>query len=320
MLDQRGATADTLELIVVDNNSTDDTRAAVAQIAATDARVRYVFEPRQGSSYGRNAGIREARGSIVAFTDDDVCVDGDWVESIRRAFREYPDAAAVGGRVLPIWPSPPPSWLTPEHWPPLALIDYGDRPIVVSSDRPICLVTANAAFRSRALAAVGGFSPTFQLGSHGILGSVEDHELELRLLHAGFHMVYDPRIVAHAEVQPNRLDRDYHRRWHAGHGHFHAIMRSEQMERTRFGTLFGVPAHLYRQALVDAAAWTFATARRDRDRAFRHELRLRFFNGFFRARRSEFLDRPDPARRSEVWRLLRSRLPVRPRADAQQGH
>jgi len=316
VLGQRSAGADTLELIVVDNNSTDDTRMVVQEMAAADPRVRYVFEPRQGSSFGRNAGIHKARGPIVAFTDDDICVGADWVESIRRGFRDYPRAAAVGGRVLPIWPAPPPLWLTRDFWAPLALIDYGNEPIVVAKEHPICLVTANAAFRSDALAAAGGFAATFQLGAHGILGSVEDHELELRLLRAGLQMVYDPRIVVHAEVQPNRLERAYHRRWHTGHGHFHAMLRSERMEDTRIGTLFGVPAHMYRQALADVIGWTPAAATGDRDGAFRHELRLRFFGGFFRTRRGEFLERPRPARRGEVRRLLRSRVQLRTHVDS----
>jgi glycosyltransferase involved in cell wall biosynthesis len=312
--DQRGPLADTLELIVVDNNSTDDTREVIRQIAAVDPRVRYVFEPRQGSSHGRNAGIRECRAAIVAFTDDDVRVEPGWIDAIVRAFREHPHAGVVGGRVLPLWPSPPPAWLTPEHWPPLALIDYGGVPMVVSPERPICLVTANAAFRRNVLAEVGGFSPAVQLGSHGVLGSVEDHELQLRVLAAGVSMVYDPRIVVHAEVQPNRLDRAYHRRWHAGHGHFHAMMRSKEMEGTRTGTLFGVPAHMYRQALVDVVGWTRAKAGGDREAAFRHELRLNFFGGFFRTRRREFLERPRPERRGELWRLIRGRGPLAPRA------
>jgi glycosyltransferase involved in cell wall biosynthesis len=310
VLGQPQPSAGTLELIVVDNNSTDDTRQVVEGIAAADPRVHYIFEPRQGSSYGRNAGIRAARASIVAFTDDDVRVEPDWTRSIIRAFREHKGAGGVGGRVLPRWPCPPPSWLTREHWPPLALVDYGDTPFVVSPEHPVCLVTANAAFRRDVFAAVGGFAPRFQLGAHGILGSVEDHELQLRLIGAGLSMVYDPRIVVHAEVQPKRLERAYHRRWHEGHGRFHAMMRSEHMERTRAGTLFGVPGHIYRQALWDVAAWTRAIATGDRESAFRHELRLGFFRGFFGTRRREFLARPRRERRGEVWRLLRSSLPL----------
>jgi hypothetical protein len=153
---------------------------------------------------------------------------------------------------------------------------------------------------------VGAFAADFQLVKHGILGSVEDHELLLRVLRSGRTVVYDPRITVHAEVQPNRLERAYHRRWHSGHGYFHALLRSEQME-TGVGTLFGVPAHLYRQAVGDLVGWIRAKAIGERERAFHHELRLRFFRGFFQTRTREFADPPrhQPIR-TELWRLLRS--------------
>ena len=146
ILAQRPDTTPPFELIVVDNNSTDHTRSVVEQCAAADARVRYVFEPQQGSSPGRNAGISAARASIVAFTDDDVRVEPDWIAAIARAFDECPTADVVGGRVLPIWPSPPPAWLTRDHWMPLALVDYGDRPLVVDRANPIRLASAAEEF------------------------------------------------------------------------------------------------------------------------------------------------------------------------------
>jgi hypothetical protein len=207
---------------------------------------------------------------------------------------------------------------------PLALVDYGDRPVEVTAANPVCLVGANVAFRRDVFDIVGAFAPDFQLGAHGILGSVEDHELQLRVLRTGRTMVYDPRITVHADIQPNRLERAYHRRWHTGHGYFHALLRSEEMEETRVGTLFGVPAHLYRQALKDLVAWARAKASNDRERAFHHELQLRFAWGFFRTRRREFFQKPRLERRDRLWRLLRLRMPRREpltqRADIGVGH
>lgn len=303
VLAQRGSPPPAFELIVVDNNSTDETRAIVGRFAADDARVCYVFEGRQGLSHARTAGLRVARAPLVAFTDDDVRAEPDWVAGIVRAFHEYPEADVVGGRVLPAWPGPPPPWLTTAHWAPLALVDYGDEPIAVTAARPICLVGANLAFRREVFDLVGTFAADLQRVKDGI-GSLEDHEFLLRLLRRGRTGVYDPRVVLHAEVQPHRLARAYHRRWHTGHGHFHALMRSEHMEQTRAGTLYGVPAHLYRQAAEDLLGWVTGTLARHPARAFHHELRLRFFQGFFRTRRREFLERPRQERRGELRRLL----------------
>jgi glycosyltransferase involved in cell wall biosynthesis len=310
VLAQQDTTTPPFELIVVDNNSTDRTREVVEQFAAMDGRVRYLFEPQQGLSHARNAGIRRARAPLIAFTDDDVRSGPDWVAAIVRAFDDHPEADAVGGRVLPLWPAAPPVWLTRDHWSPLALVDHGESPVAVTAAHPICLVGANFAFRRWVFDAIGGFATDFQRVKDGI-GSLEDHEFLLRLLRIGRSGVYDPRIVLHAEIQPNRLERAYHRRWHTGHGHFHARLRSEHMERTGVGTLFGVPAHLYRQALGDLVGWIRATRTGDRSRAFHHEVRLCFFRGFFRTRRREFFEKPSHQWRAELWRLFR--IPVRRR-------
>jgi hypothetical protein len=194
--------------------------------------------------------------------------------------------------------------LTREHWSPLALVDYGDVPAAIDAEHPLCLVSANLSLRRQVFDAVGGFAPDLGLVKAGRLGSVEDHEFLLRVLRAGRAVWYDPRITVHADIQPNRLERAYHRRWHSGHGYFHARLRSQQMEQTRVGTLFGVPAHLYRQAFTDVVWWLRAWAMREPARAFHHEGRLRFFYGFLRTRLRDVLDKPGHAR-WDLWHLLR---------------
>ena len=109
------------EIVVVDNNSTDSTAQAVAAFApTTTVPVRYVFEPRQGISHARNRGIREAQGSILAFTDDDVLPAPDWISAVASAMERW-DAHGVGGRILPRWETERPRWLT-ENRRPLRLL------------------------------------------------------------------------------------------------------------------------------------------------------------------------------------------------------
>jgi glucosyl-dolichyl phosphate glucuronosyltransferase len=290
------------ELLVVDNNSTDATRAVVERAGARDERVRYLREPQQGLSHARNAGIAAAGAPVIAFTDDDVRVGPDWLSTIMRTVLANPGVSVVGGKVLPVWPAPPPRWLTADHWGPLALVDYGEHPVRVDAGNPLCLVGANLAIVRRAFDLVGGFAADVQRVRDSV-GSSEDHEFLLRLFGAGEFGIYDPRIVIHADVQPNRLERAYHRRWHTGHGHFHALMRPEYLERSDTGRLFDVPAHMYRSAARDGAGWALAKLRRDDADAFSREMRLRFFTGFFRTRRRQFLTLPREARRLQ-WRNL----------------
>jgi glycosyltransferase involved in cell wall biosynthesis len=265
------------ELIVVDNNSTDRTRAVVEEwMARAPGRLRYVFEPRQGVSYGRNAGIASSRAPVVAFTDDDVCVAPDWIERVHQAFERNPDVGFVGGKVVPEWEAPPPAWLTREHWAPLALAHYGDEPFVCGPERPVCLLSANLAMRREVVERMGGFSPELQRVKDGI-GSMEDAELQHRLHRAGVPGLYLPEMVAVSPVEAERTRRAYHRRWHAGHGRFNARMRAPEFEAASW-RLFDVPAHVFRQAA--AAGWVRCGVRGDVAGAFAHEVRLRFFGGF----------------------------------------
>jgi glycosyltransferase involved in cell wall biosynthesis len=270
------APAGSYEIVVVDNNSSDGTSEAVAAIG--DPRLRVIREPRQGLSYARNAGLEATSAPIVAFTDDDVEAAPGWVETIVSSLEAHPQADGVGGRVLPAWTRQRPSWLTREHWAPLALQDHGDGRRIFDRSRPTGLVGANVAFRREVFERIGLFSKDFQRVKEGI-GSTEDHDLLSRLYAAGGRMLYEPRLLVMARVQPDRYDRGYHRRWHEGHGRFHALMRSPEMEHARLSPL-GVPGHLLRTAAGDAARWLTSIVSADWERAFLAELRLRFFKGF----------------------------------------
>src|SRR4029079_7485093 len=98
----------TVEVIVVDNNSTDDTREVVRQAAATGPySVRYLAERQQGKSFALNNGPASAHGDVIALTDDDVLPARDWLQRIVANFRAA-DVMFVFGKVLPRWEVPPP--------------------------------------------------------------------------------------------------------------------------------------------------------------------------------------------------------------------
>lgn len=100
------------EVVVVDNNSTDDTAAVVRRLADT-LPVRHVFEPAPGLSHARNRAAAEAAGDYIVWTDDDVRVDRDWLVAYERAFRRHPEAAIFGGAIRPAFEGTPPAWLPP---------------------------------------------------------------------------------------------------------------------------------------------------------------------------------------------------------------
>ena len=271
------------EIIIVDNNSQDDTADVVRSI--TDPRVRYVLEREQGNAHARNRGVVEATADVIAFIDDDVTVASDWLTSLKQALDSRPDLSFVGGKVLPQWDGPPPSWLTPEHWAPLAVLDYGPDELIIAGNSPRGLLTANIAFRRSVFAEVGTFSPHLQRVKN-FIGSMEDTEFLMRVCRSGKQGIYLPSMIASAPVDVERLSKSYHRRWHTGHGHFYAVMKDPEWERSSFH-LAGVPGHLYKQTAAHAFNWLSRTVTGNSDAAFTHECQLRFFRGFLRQRRRQ---------------------------------
>jgi glycosyltransferase involved in cell wall biosynthesis len=298
VLDQRTSSR-RYEVIVVDNNSSDDTRAEVDRAIAEGAPVRYVLERNQGVSYARNAGIAAARAPLVAFVDDDVCVDADWIETICRTFEQHPELDCVGGKVLPKWEGPPPAWLTRDHWAPLALLDFGETSRSINAGNQLCLLTANFACRRETLDRVGLFRTELQRVRDGI-GSMEDHEWQMRFWAAGRQAMYVSELRAVTDVPLQRMTRAYHRRWHSGHGHYFALVREAEFEASKTGRLFDIPAHAYRAAIRDAACWLARLCRGDVAGAFLFETRLRFFGGYFRTRVTDYFRRLRPAEPSAV--------------------
>jgi len=142
---------ESFEVIVVDNNSKDNTEEVVARYPT----VRYILEERLGLSYARNTGVEEARGDIIAFTDDDAEASPEWLQALLKIYDSVEDAWAVGGKVLPIWDSQKPDWLTNEYYRSLSLVEWGE------DARALCwperIIGTNCSFRRQVFTDIGLF-------------------------------------------------------------------------------------------------------------------------------------------------------------------
>lgn len=89
------------ELLIIDNNSTDNTKDMMQKIIKThDQNIRYVLEKNEGIPFARNRGLKESKFDIVAFTDDDCVVDKNWIRNILHAHSKYPTKIIIGGNTL----------------------------------------------------------------------------------------------------------------------------------------------------------------------------------------------------------------------------
>jgi len=253
------------ELIVVDNNSRDTTRNVVHDfIQSSELPIRYVWEGTQGLSRARNTGIREARGEIIAFTDDDVTVDPQWLACIRKAFEDY-DCSGVGGKIVPIWPSGKPTWLETDGRYPLmdviAKLDLGEEAFEMRTPP----YGANMAFRKVAFFQYGDFRPDLDRVGHRLL-SGGDTEFGRRLLRGGERVVYAPNAVVYHPVQKRRMTKGYFQSWYFNYGRYLVRIGDLSEKPVRYA---GIPRYLFRDLLETLLKCVFSFDSRGR---FYHKL------------------------------------------------
>jgi GT2 family glycosyltransferase len=234
------------EILVADNASTDGTASVVAahQVAG-GPRVRYLHVAQPGKSFALQAAVASARGSLLAFLDDDVLVDDGWLAAIRAAMAD-PQVVLAGGPVLPRWERPAPRWLAIGNGPfnrlaaPIALLHYGDRPGELG---PRTLLGANMVIRRDALEAIGGFAT--HLGKlRGTLLSGEDADLCARVADRGWSTRYAPDAIVRHWVPAARMRLGYYATWFYWSGITHAVMDGGASVGRR---LLGLPTWLVRR-------------------------------------------------------------------------
>jgi len=261
------------EVVVVDNNCTDDTAGMVARMAEQfPANLRRVEEAKQGLSNARNRGIVESRGRYLLFTDDDTRPAPDWVQTIWDTFRSS-SCAAVGGKVELLWPDARPHWLADELLSTLAGVDYGLSETDLTLERPP--LGANIAFRKEVFDKIGWFNP--QLGRIGAkLVGGEETDLFKRLIDAGMIGRYQPRAVVCHALESERLRKGYFRKVYYYGGRSQGELHAPGTGR-RIG---GVPLFSLRQLLQKVFASLSSAIAEGPSQSFVKELHAWWLLGF----------------------------------------
>jgi GT2 family glycosyltransferase len=198
-----------LDLLVVDNAPS--TPATAQLVRRHYPHVRYVCEPTPGLNWARNRAIAEARGDLLAYTDDDVIVDAHWVRALARVFAEQAEVMAVTGLVVPYELETEAQQLFERYGgfgrgfePRTYRVDRecGERTATHHGGAGRFGTGANMAYRRSVFAHIGPFDPALDVGT--VTNGGGDLEMFFRVLQAGHTLAYEPSALVR-----HRHRRDY---------------------------------------------------------------------------------------------------------------
>ena len=239
LTEQLMPTATDIEVILVDNNSTDSTKAVVEDLLQNwrFGVLRYLFEPRQGKQFALNSGIAHSTQNILAFTDDDILFDKRWCIEINRIFSD-PTVELVGGKTLITWPtSGQPAWYHANMSAVFGNVDLGNTRLLPAPS-VYAPAGANLIARRSLFQRIGGFSESHFRHM--------DFEFGMRSQHMKAVVAYEPSLLVYAPIDEACLTKRYFRRWA-----FKAGITPDTDPLPEEKTLLAVPRWVFRQLFQD---------------------------------------------------------------------
>lgn len=197
------------ECLVVDNNSSDHTRANVEAFMAEhpDINMRYCFEGTQGVSYARNTGIRQAKGEIIAYVDDDELIVPEFLDAYIDVFERFPDVMSAGGKNIAEYPEGKPKWMSKYAEEPIAnSMDFGEK--VKPFPKTRVPGAGNMAVRKKVFDEIAMFD-TGMGRSGGNLTGGEESDLFERMAAKQMKCYYVPAAVMYHIIPASKLNKDY---------------------------------------------------------------------------------------------------------------
>ena len=197
------------EILLVDNNCTDNTREVCAAFTAAhpDVQFRYVVEPEQGLSAAKNRGIKEAKGDIIVYIDDDALIDTWYLRTYAEWFAAHPETMACGGPIEPLYETTEPEWMSPYTKSLLTgWMDYGDK--VRKYPHGIYPGGGNAAYRKEVFEQVGLFNTALGRKGGNLMGS-EEKDIFDKMHSFNMQILYLPTPVLHHIIPQAKLEKPY---------------------------------------------------------------------------------------------------------------
>ena len=209
---------DNFEVIIVDNNSIDNTKEVYAQWRQTNTNGQFTFisETKQGASFARNTGAAIAKGEWVCFMDDDAVATTDYVKNIIKHIQDQPFIVGFGGRIIPKYIPAEPKWMSYYVSSLVGNFDYA--PTACAFENGKYPLESNMIVKKSVYDQIGGFNVNLP----GVVGTLriggEGKELFYKIIALGHTIYYDPSICVHHVVEVKKLTSEYMYRVASGIG------------------------------------------------------------------------------------------------------
>ncbi|QSJ18479.1 hormogonium polysaccharide biosynthesis glycosyltransferase HpsE [Nostoc sp. UHCC 0702] len=199
------------EIIVVDNNSNDDTAKVVQSYQENwqcPYPLKYCFEQQQGAAYARKRAVQEAKGKLIAFLDDDNYPEPNWIAAAYAFGQKYPQAGAYGSQIHAQWEVKP-----PENFqriaPFLAITERGDLPLLYEPSKKLLPPSAGLVVRRQAWLDSVPNQPILTGRVTGNMLTSEDLEMLSYIQKSGWEIWYNPEMEIYHKIPESRLKKEY---------------------------------------------------------------------------------------------------------------
>jgi len=217
------------ETIVIDNNSTDNTADIIKSFISQHSglSMRYVFESNKGLSFARNRGMKEAKGQILTYVDDDAEAVPNFLESIYQLMKEKPGVIGIGGKVMPVYPGgTEPVWMNKYLNGFVGRVDFGTNPLPFNKKMKYP-AGCNMTYRKEILQKAGGFNNKLTFRS-------DDKYIFYQVSKISSNIYYLPQAMVYHNIDQQRLTFENFKRLYLKTGNEEKIrIRSE-------GSFFGL--------------------------------------------------------------------------------
>ena len=198
----------TWEILVVDNNSSDNIQSVINHYQTLLPRLRYCQELRQGAGFARHQAFKEAEGELVAFLDDDTIPDLGWVRAVADFAQAYPQAGAYGSQIHADYAVPPPPNFA-RIAPFLAITERGSLPLLYRKDNRLLPPSAGLVVRKSVWQQYVPAEMTLSGRVEGNMLTSEDLEMLSYIQASPWQIWYNPAMEITHKIPAARLEKKY---------------------------------------------------------------------------------------------------------------